>query len=184
MMKSSDPVTDLEGTEDEEYGIVSGYISGDMVFTPNWWGSQANLGEFHISGTGFAPNVWVETKQYYYAGAVRLAVRDQHGELTWLLADHLGSTSVALDEDGNLGGQQLYDAWGSVRFVDGDIGTEYTYTGQRSYQDQFGLSYYVARWYDPHLSRFSQPDSLIPDPHYSQSYDRYAYVYNNPEFAT
>ncbi|NLZ06484.1 MAG: hypothetical protein GXY19_15055 [Phycisphaerae bacterium] len=36
------------------------------------------------------------------------------------------------------------------------------------------------RYYDPELARFLQPDSTVPDPEFSQAYNRYAYVYNNP----
>jgi hypothetical protein len=40
--------------------------------------------------------------------------------------------------------------------------------------------YYNARWYDPYLNHFTQPDSIVPDQSNSQSYDRYAYAFNNP----
>ncbi len=36
------------------------------------------------------------------------------------------------------------------------------------------------RYYDSELARFIQPDSTVPDPEFSQAYNRYAYVYNNP----
>jgi hypothetical protein len=42
------------------------------------------------------------------------------------------------------------------------------------------LYFYNARWYDPYLNRWIQPDSIILDPNNTQSYDRYAYVKNNP----
>jgi hypothetical protein len=42
------------------------------------------------------------------------------------------------------------------------------------------LLWYNSRFYDPSLSRWTQPDVIIPDPNYSQAYDRYAYVYNSP----
>src|SRR5574338_1319626 len=44
----------------------------------------------------------------------------------------------------------------------------------------FGLMYYGARWYDPYLNHFTQPDSIVPDPYNPQGWDRYAYVLNNP----
>ena len=47
-------------------------------------------------------------------------------------------------------------------------------------QPAIGLDYYVARWYDPALGRFVQPDSIIPDPEKAKGYDRYTYVENNP----
>ena len=40
--------------------------------------------------------------------------------------------------------------------------------------------YYNARWYDPALGRFVQADTIIPQPGDPQSWDRYAYVENNP----
>ena len=43
-----------------------------------------------------------------------------------------------------------------------------------------GLYYYGARYYDPALGRFIQPDSIVPSPANSQALNRYAYVYNNP----
>jgi RHS repeat-associated protein len=43
-----------------------------------------------------------------------------------------------------------------------------------------GLYFYNARWYDPSLGRFTQPDSLIPQPGSPLAWDRYAYTLNNP----
>ncbi len=37
-----------------------------------------------------------------------------------------------------------------------------------------------ARYYDPELGRFIQPDDIIPDFSNPQSYNRYSYVLNNP----
>jgi RHS repeat-associated protein len=55
----------------------------------------------------------------------------------------------------------------------------YTYTGQE-FDAGTGLLYYGARYYDPALGRFVQPDTLVPDPANPQSLNRYAYVLNNP----
>ncbi|MCI0554071.1 MAG: hypothetical protein L0287_24240, partial [Anaerolineae bacterium] len=46
--------------------------------------------------------------------------------------------------------------------------------------NDFGLQFFVARWYDPVLGRFAQADTLIPDPGNSLAWDRYAYSLNNP----
>ena len=43
-----------------------------------------------------------------------------------------------------------------------------------------GLYYYGARYYDPELGRFAQPDSRIADLSNPQSYNRYSYCVNNP----
>ncbi len=40
--------------------------------------------------------------------------------------------------------------------------------------------YYGARYYDPAIGRFAQPDSLIADLYNPQSLNRYSYALNNP----
>jgi RHS repeat-associated protein len=47
--------------------------------------------------------------------------------------------------------------------------------------DGIGLYYYYARWYDPVIGRFVQPDPIVPEGvQGTQAWDRYAYVNNNP----
>jgi len=43
-----------------------------------------------------------------------------------------------------------------------------------------GLTFYNARYYDPGLGRFTQPDTLVPNPGDPQSLNRYSYAGNNP----
>jgi len=117
--------------------------------------------------------------KYYYAGAQRIAMR-QDGELFFIIGDHLGSTSIVTDANGTKVSEIRYKAWGEVRYESGASPTEYTYTGQYSYTADFGLMFYNARWYDPYLNHFTQPDSIVPNPYNSQDYDRYAYARNNP----
>jgi hypothetical protein len=38
----------------------------------------------------------------------------------------------------------------------------------------------LERWNSPYINHFTQPDTIIPDPASPQSWDRYAYVNNNP----
>lgn len=53
------------------------------------------------------------------------------------------------------------------------------YTGQVLDEDT-GLYYYGARYYDPQLARFIQPDSVVPEELNSQALNRYSYCINNP----
>jgi RHS repeat-associated protein len=120
--------------------------------------------------------------KYYYAGSQRIAI-SVNGSVYYLLSDQLGSTTVTTDEQGALFSELRYDAWGEVRYpLDGHNPgpSDYTYTGQYSNVDDFGLLYYNARWYDPTIARFVQADSIVPDPDNSQSFDRFAYGLNNP----
>jgi RHS repeat-associated protein len=120
-----------------------------------------------------------DTVKYYYAGATRVAMRVGATAPVYLMGDHLGSTSVAVNANGVLvpGSPQLYKAWGETRT--GGVPTKYQYTGQFN-NSELGLYYYGARWYDGTLGRFIQADTIIPNGYNSQAFDRYAYVLNNP----
>ncbi|MBK9210306.1 MAG: RHS repeat-associated core domain-containing protein [Anaerolineales bacterium] len=121
--------------------------------------------------------------KYYFAGTQRIAMR-KNNILTYMLTDHLGSTSLIADSAGNVLSETRYTAWGEVRYQAGTMSTGYTYTGQYSNTADFGLMYYNARWYDPVLGRFAQADSIIPQNQGVQAWDRYAYVNNSPVNAT
>ncbi len=82
------------------------------------------------------------------------------------------------DEDTRLV-EVRYTAFGEIRYESGDTTTDYTYTGQRE-ANELGLSYYVARWYDPEIGHFTQPDSIVPGAGDALAWDRYAYVKYNP----
>jgi RHS repeat-associated protein len=106
-------------------------------------------------------------------------MRDNTG-LTYLLGDHLGSTSITTNTSGAFTSELRYRAFGDTRYTSGGIPTRYRFTGQRSYTPDFGLYYYGSRWYDPALGRFIQPDSIVPDPYNPQDLNRFSYVRNNP----
>ena len=72
-----------------------------------------------------------------------------------------------------------FKAWGEQRYASGTTPTTYRYTGQRE-QSQLSIYFYGARWYDPYLNRWIQPDNIIPDPGNPTDLDRYVYVRNNP----
>ncbi len=142
-----------------------------------------------------------EVSKYYFAGAGRIAMRryviPQTMTLNYLLSDHLGSTSLVTDNTGTLVSEARYKPCplagmlreGEVRYswIKPDLNTtpayeltKYTFTGQRSEVDSFGLMFYNARWYDGAIGRFAQADSIVPNQYNSQSLDRYGYVLNNP----
>jgi len=59
------------------------------------------------------------------------------------------------------------------------VHTDYRYTGQRE-EEEIGLYFYKARFYDAALGRFVQADTVLPNPANAKSFDRFAYVNNNP----
>ena len=72
---------------------------------------------------------------------------------------------------------QSYDAYGAKR-SGGTLLTENQFTGQKL--DDTGLYYFRARYYDPQISTFVSPDTLVPDATLVSDYNRYAYVRGNP----
>jgi RHS repeat-associated protein len=128
------------------------------------------------------PNAYYEVqgatiRKFYFAGSQRIAIRENN-TLTFLLADHLGSTVGTVNSSGNLGSRTKYTAFGETRGA-ATTSTDYLYTGQRA-EAEIGLYFYNARWYDPALARFIQADTIVPNHHDSKSFDKYAYVENNP----
>jgi len=115
----------------------------------------------------------------YYAGSTRVAMRRGTSSVYWLLGDHLGSQAITADGSGVKISEVRYYPWGEDRYYAYTSSTTYRYTGQRL-ESSIGLYYYGARWYDPYLNRWIQPDNIIPDPSNPNDLDRYAYVRNNP----
>jgi YD repeat-containing protein len=91
--------------------------------------------------------------KYYFAGATRLAVRT-NGTLSYLLGDHIGSSSVTTDANGGNPASALYKAFGETRYALGNLNTDYKFTGQRD-DSYINLLYYGSRRYDLVLSRFA-----------------------------
>jgi RHS repeat-associated protein len=142
----------------------------------------ANQRKYHINWLAVMPNanVGAGVRKYYSAGGVRVAMRED-GLLRFLLSDHLGSTSITTDSSGSKISELRYKPWGETRLSWGVTPTDYTYTGQYSNVDDFGLMYYGARWYDSYLNRWTQPDTIVPLATQGvQAWDRYAYANNNP----
>jgi RHS repeat-associated protein len=72
-----------------------------------------------------------------------------------------------------------YYPWGGQRYVYGTTPTTLLFTGQRR-ESSFGLYYYGARWYDPYLNRWIQPDTIIPSDR--GSYSSLIVDYHETEF--
>jgi len=119
-----------------------------------------------------------QVTKYYYAGNQRVAMR-QGGTVTYLHGDHLGSTSLTTDANGDFVARVLYYPYGETRYEEGTLPTDYGFTGQRknSYLDTYSMG---AREYDPSLGRWLSADTIVPDPANPQSFNRFTYVYNNP----
>lgn len=107
--------------------------------------------------------------------------------------DHLGSNHILTEgsHDGGMHSGILYNRgtllqriefapFGQESFVlNPNLTFDPRYTGQE-YDVETGLYYYNARYYNPVLARFIQPDTVVPSAKDLQAYNRYSYVANNP----
>lgn len=123
------------------------------------------------------------TKYYYHGGrlvALRRSGYASDNGLFYIHADHLGSTMLTTDSGQDVVAEQRFYPWGeATRYTSGTQKTEFNFTGQRL-DSSTSLLHYGARYYDPVLRRWVQPDTVVPDPGNPQDLNRYAYVLNNP----
>jgi RHS repeat-associated protein len=101
--------------------------------------------------------------------------------LYYIHTDHLGSTSLMSDADGqkvetSVARYLPYGRWRTEPTADL---TDRGYTGHK-HNDDLGLIYMNARYYLPGIGRFISADTLVPDPTNPQQFNRYTYVLNNP----
>ncbi|MCK9451228.1 MAG: RHS repeat-associated core domain-containing protein [Bacteroidales bacterium] len=118
--------------------------------------------------------------------AIFTAMNDDQ-QMHYVLKDHQGSLMGLADVDGRLVESYSYDAFGRRRNADNwsynNITTStitdrgYTF---HEHLDEFGLINMNGRVYDPLIGHVLSPDPFIQQPEYSQSYNRYGYVFNNP----
>jgi RHS repeat-associated protein len=98
-------------------------------------------------------------------------MKDDQSGTYYFTVDHLGSTRELTDESGEVAERVEYDSYGNGS----SSLTRYGYTGRES-DEQTGLYYYRARWYDASIGRFISEDPVG----FNGGINFYAYVKNNP----
>jgi RHS repeat-associated protein len=88
--------------------------------------------------------------------------------------DHIGSISAITDRKGGVMQSFTYSAFGQVQRAAGGGIARLKYTGRDD--DETGLYYYRARYYDPRIGRFISEDPMG----YAAGINFYAYANNNP----
>ncbi|MEM5789372.1 MAG: RHS repeat-associated core domain-containing protein, partial [Syntrophobacteraceae bacterium] len=120
--------------------------------------------------------------KHIFAGNRRIATSDGV-ETFYYHPDHLGSLNVATNSDGEVSQIVTYYPYGEIRTNDlknnNPIDLPHKFTGQE-YDNETGLYYFVARYYDPAAGRFLTPDTIVQSPGDPQALNRYAYCRNNP----
>jgi len=113
------------------------------------------------------PLVQENIKRYIYSGSNILA-SIENNEIKYYHQDRLGSNRVVTDSSGNKVGEFLSLPYGQ-KIV--QTGVDYPFTGKE--EDESGLYYFSARYYDSDLGKFTSVDPV-------QENEAYSYVANNP----
>lgn len=127
--------------------------------------------ESQPQGTGLA------NTSYYFSGPQRVAMKDSSGTTSYYHADHLGSTNVMTGAAGASGEVMSYYPFGDARTGGAE---KFAFAGKevdRAAEKQ----YFEARYYDAPTKHFTQADTVVPEPYDPQSFNRYAFVRNNPK---
>ena len=111
---------------------------------------------------------------------MRIATSDPTG-LYYNSNDHLTSASVITNVSGGVVQKLDYLPFGSerVNVKTSGFDTRFTFTDQEK-DDESGLMYYGARYYNPVIGRFTSVDPAFDNFMEPQSFNKYAYTQNNP----
>ncbi len=116
--------------------------------------------------------------EYIFFAGERVARRDDAGgNVFYFFADHLGSTRLITDATGSVQGDLEYLSFG------GEVVASTTDTHKFTGYDRdstLGLDYAGARYYKHTIGRFMSPDPTMGNVLNPQTWNRYAYVLNDP----
>jgi len=135
------------------------------------------------------------TTKHVFAGANRIATVSLRGStsssslrgasaasdeaISYFHSDHLGSSNVITDQDGNQVGFTEFTPYGSTFRQEGSYDPRHKFSG-KELDSSTGLYYFGARYYSHELGRFITPDTIVQAPYDPQSLNRYTYCRNNP----
>jgi RHS repeat-associated protein len=115
------------------------------------------------------------TTQYVYGPAGMLLEQvSSNGTVLYYHQDQLGSTRVLTNATGTTVATYSYDAYGNVTAQTGSVTNPFQYAGQYT-DEESGLQYLRARYYDPATGQF-----LTRDPLAAQTQEPYGYTGGDP----
>jgi len=152
--------------------VFSGILAEKMVYgVPVIMSAPSPAYETSVDESGVVRNT-----RYVFANGERLVEIADNGSKTYYLNDHLGSSSVTVNQQGQVVDRLAYYPFGDIK--SGGSATKYGYNSKEL--DSTGLNYYGARYYNSVLKRWTQADTMLPNMYDPQQLNRYSYVSNNP----
>ncbi len=172
-----------DGDGNRVKGVVVKDVDGTPTSTTTYY-----VGKHYEYSTGSACSGSSCNTKYYFANGGLVSFRrtgyTTNNGLRFVIRDHLNSTSLVMNGGGTTLWVDYFTPYGDLQHTWKKstlvpLQTTYRYTGQR-HEPDIKLYDYGARWYDNRRGRFTQPDTIVPNPGDPQSLNRYAYVRNNP----
>ena len=144
-----------------------------------WYGSTGDiLTETNASGGA--------VNDYVFFNGKRVARQDSAGALHYYFSDHLGSTTLITDQNGDMSPNppesDHYPYGGEIVIVADSTNNHYKFTGKER-DNETGLDNFGARYNASSMGRFMSPDPKIMTLRHlinPQKWNKYAYVQNNP----
>lgn len=116
----------------------------------------------------------------YIRGDRLLAKKDVGtSNMYYYLYNGHGDVVQIVDTNGTIVNQYQYDEWGTITSKTEGISNSFKYAGEQ-YDDETGLYYLRARYYDPSMGRFINEDTYEGQINNPLSLNLYTYVENNP----
>lgn len=171
-----------------EGNTSSGRILEEYYYDSN--GDRIKINRYSYSGgsneTIYTPyREWMQIRNssgthnfyYIYEGDTLVARQNPDGTKWFYHSDHLGSTSLITDQNGNVVEDKFYSAYGES-LSPNNAEENKLYTGQ--FKDTTGMYYYKTRYYKPDWTKFTQCDKIKPELYNPQLLNCYAYGLDNP----
>lgn len=135
---------------------------------------------YNLSGklVAEAENSSTVTSNYIWGPNRVLAKKNAGGEYYYLYNGH-GDVVQMIDRNGNIVNNYEYDEWGNILYSKETVSNPFKYAGE-VYDQETGLYYLRARYYDPTMGRFLNEDSYEGQVDNPLSLNLYTYCYNEP----
>jgi len=177
-------------------------VQGDYTtyFTYNTNGDRVKTHHTHVDGGDLSERYYIGKqyevdyhKEWLYLGgdaysAPAVYVKESGSwNIYYICRDYLGSICAIANSSGSVVEKNSYDAWGRLRNsrtleIYDQPQTLFLNRGFTGHEHlrAYGLINMNARLYDPVVGRFLSPDPYIQFPDFTQNFNRYSYVLNNP----
>jgi RHS repeat-associated protein len=162
--------------------------------------NEITLNEEHYVDQYFEKNLQTgDFKAHIFLNGQKIATINNNNAPYYIISDHLNSSSILVDDAGNIAEVSDYRPFGSEAYSNTiiDLDNDYNFTGKET-DEESSLQYFGARYMDNNIGRFVSVDPAVlafgDGKEFKDKYDRslefhlsnpqnlnaYSYVTNNP----